>query len=108
MNQHPTDTHLAVAYRRLHKPGWPELADALADPVRGRCIRLMAGALAAGRIEPATGRRAPGAAATLHTLALPPLPAWDAKRAAAGDIERDDTFTPRPAGRPATPDHPRA
>jgi hypothetical protein len=108
MSQTPDDHHLAVAYRRLHKPGWPELAAALADPVRGRCIRLMAGALAAGRIEQATGRTLPGAAATLNTLALPPLPAWDAKRAAAGDIERDDSFIPRPAGRFATPDHPRA
>jgi hypothetical protein len=91
-----TDEHLQRAWRRLRKPHWPvTLAEVLDHPMWGRCVRGMALALA--RVEnramaPTAPRiQQPGAQTSVphptpaHT---PRPPAFDHKRAAAGD--RDD------------------
>lgn len=63
---------LTTAYQRLRLPEWPDMDTALAHPLRGRCIRGYAAALA---------RRAAAARRT------PPADRFDAKRAAANDLE---------------------
>jgi hypothetical protein len=86
------------AYLRLRKADWPSEADALADPVRGRCIRGLAAELARRPAQATkattTGWTRPAASSTpaSRRSALQPLGAWDAKRAAAGDLDDDDEY----------------
>jgi hypothetical protein len=88
MTRSPDDPHMAAAYNQLRRPDWPELHAAVAEPVRGALIRAMAGAIAR---KQATRRPAPAAAPTTAPASLSPMPAWDAKRAAAGDLDHDHT-----------------
>ena len=89
-----TDEHLDRAWRRLRRAHWPAtLPDVLEHPMWGRCVRGMALALARleRRAMATTAPRIQRSAAqtSTHTPARTPRPpAFDHKRAAAGD--RDD------------------
>ena len=83
----PTAEQLALAFRQVRRPHWPDtLEQALQVPVHACLIRLHASRL--GRASVCTPARRP-AAAPATAPALPPLrPAqWDARRAAANDLD---------------------
>lgn len=90
-----TDAMVRQAWVLMQRPGWPATLDeALAHPLYSRLLRL--GALAhavTGRPPRAT----PPKAATPHqppSLPRQPAPAWDARRAAANDLEPDHDAHP--------------
>jgi hypothetical protein len=95
-----TEAQLQLAYRHLARPGWPDtLQAALADPVRGPCVRGLARqfsrerAPTTWRYVPPTPAGAPPVPATPSTArtATPPkrmyAPRFDCKRAAANDFD---------------------
>ena len=85
----PTDAHLRRAYADVCRPDWPALETALTDPIRGGLIRARAAALAHGaQGPPLHPRRWPFALAPQTAPRRPPQ--TDSKRAAAGDIDRND------------------
>lgn len=97
----PSAEQLQLAYRHMARPGWPNSLDAaLAHRVYGPCIRGLARNLRRGawRAGPAPGLHNP-LASVPPTPAAPRMPSpphkpkaaktphWDAKRAAANDLD---------------------
>jgi hypothetical protein len=94
-----TDEHLQRAFRRLQRPHWPAtLAEALEHPLRGRCVRGLAAALAQQDWRPARQVQTPAPAAApavKDSLTPRPLRAperFDRKRAASGEREFHPLF----------------
>ena len=99
-----TTEQLQRAYRHLARPGWPESLDAvLRDPLRGPCVRGLARQFTR---EPLPARRTYRPPTPPHATPLPATPtepprkapparharaqlplAFDAKRAAANDLD---------------------
>lgn len=87
----PTAEQLALAFRQVRRPHWPDtLEQALQVPVHACLIRLHASRLGRASVcTPARKAAAMPPAAPHAAPALPPLrPAqWDARRAAANDLD---------------------
>jgi hypothetical protein len=106
----PTDEQLRLAVRQLRRPNWPaELQDCLDHAIYGPCIRGLARTMARAKptVPQLDARRVPSAATVPATptqadIQARPRPGFksaktaqasqpfDARRAAANDIDRDD------------------
>ena len=96
-----TDEQLALAWRHLRRPGWPDTIDAaLVHPLRGPCIRGLArnlsrsGHVSVGSYRPPSHAHAPPGPATptqpppkRSDLGQAARKAVDRKRAAANDFD---------------------
>lgn len=94
----PTEQQLLLALRQLRRPEWPQSLEAcLAHVIAGPCIRGLAGNLA--RATPTPGRSVlrrpavlpdpPPAPAGVPARKRYPGPTFDARRAAANDLDDD-------------------